>query len=319
VSRLYDTLRRMEREKQRPGTVSPERDKPVELLNNIIELPERDKSVELLNNIIEAPERDKPVELRNNIMGAPVEMADGPSAKIKVSESSRLVAFTEPKSLAAEKFRALVARLQNIRQKGDLKSLQVTSAVVNEGKSLVAANLAVTLVKHFGYKVLLVEGDLHRPTIGNLLGLTSLEGINQWWRRPGEKSEIAHYIYKLDEISLSFLSAGSACDQPSQILQSARFAQAFERLVGSFDWVVVDSTPMSPIVDVNLWSRLVDGTLLVVREGVAPIKALKMGVRGLDNPKWLGIVLNEASEFERTNYSDQYYGVKIQEKPAGKR
>jgi hypothetical protein len=70
---------------------------------------------------------------------------------------------------------------------------------------------------------------------------------------------------------------------------------------------------MSPIVDANLWSRLVDGTLLVVREGITPIKALKTGVKGLDNPKWIGMVLNEASEFDRVNYSDQYYGVKKKE------
>ena len=110
-------------------------------------------------------------------------------------------------------------------------------------------------------------------------------------------------------LATDFFSAGSAHDQPAQILQSARFAEAFVRLVSGFDWVVVDSTPMSPIVDANLWSRLVDGTLLVVREGVAPIKALKKGVSGLDNPKWLGMVLNEASEVDRVNYSDQYYGV----------
>jgi capsular exopolysaccharide synthesis family protein len=281
VSRLYDTLRRMEREKRRPVTVAPDPDKPIELLNNM--------------------------------MAAPVEMADGPSAKINAGESSRLVALTDPKSLGAEKFRALVARLENLREKSELKSLQITSAVVNEGKSLIAANLAVTLVKHFGYKVLLVEGDLHRPALATLLGLTDLEGINQWWHKRQEDNEIAHYIYKLDDMPLSFLSAGSAYEQPSQILQSARFAEAFVGLVGGFDWVVVDSTPMSPTVDANLWSRLVDGALLVVREGVAPINVLKMGVRGLDNPKWLGIVLNEASEFDRVNYTDQYYGLKKQE------
>ena len=243
-------------------------------------------------------------------MAAPVELTYGPNAKIRSDETSRLVALTDPKSLGAEKFRALVARLESLRQKSELKSLQITSAVSNEGKSLIAANLAVTLVKHFGYKVLLVEGDLHRPSLSSLLGLANLEGINQWWHSKEEDAEIAPYIRKLDDMPLWFLSAGSTVDQPSQILQSARFAETFVQLVSGFDWVVVDSTPMTPIVDANLWSRLVDGTLLVVREGVAPIKALKMGVRGLDNPKWLGMVLNEASEFERVNYSDQYYGVK---------
>jgi capsular exopolysaccharide synthesis family protein len=257
-----------------------------------------------------APEQDQPVELLNNIVAAPVELTYGPNAKVRCDGMSRLVALTDAKGLGAEKFRALAARLEHLREKGELRSLQITSAVVNEGKSLVAANLAVTLVKHFGYKVLLVEGDLHRPSLSSLLGLTNLEGIYEWWHNEEQEAEIAHYIHKLDDMPLWFLGAGSMCDQPSQILQSARFAETFVRLVGGFDWVVVDSTPMTPIVDANLWSRLVEGTLLVVREGVTPVKALRIGVRGLDNPKWLGIVLNEASEFDRVNYSDQYYGVK---------
>lgn len=277
MSRLYDSLRKLEIDKRGPGAVEPDVNKPADLLDNI--LPAR------------------------------VVMADGPSANIKADEESRLVALSDPKGLGAEKFRALVARLENLRHKRQLKSFQVTSSVVNEGKSLVAANLAITLVMHSRYKVLLVEGDMHRPTLTTLLGLSNIPGINQWWNKREDDEGISQYIYKLDETALSFLSAGSACDQPSQILQSARFAEMFTQLVGAFDWVIVDSTPMSPVVDANLWSRLVDGTLLVVREGVAPLKALQKGVKGLDNPKWLGMVLNEASEFDRVNYTDQYYGV----------
>jgi len=278
MSRLYDTLRRMEKQKRRPD-IAGEPDKPVDLLSKAIEVPGE-------------------------------ELLPGTTAHVKVGDTSRLVALTDPTSLGAEKFRALVARLENLRQKSELRALQITSAVINEGKSLVAANLAVTLVKHFGYKVLLVEGDLHRPSLGDLFGLTSMEGINQWWQRAQQATELAQYICNLENIPMSFLSAGSPYDQPSQVLQSARFAEAFVHVSGFFDWVIVDSTPMSPVVDVNLWSRLVDGSLLVVREGVAPIKALKTGVSGLDNPKWLGVVLNEASEFDRVNYSDQYYGAK---------
>ena len=285
MSRLYDTLRRMEKQKRRPD-VAGEANKPVDLLSKAIE--------------------------------APGELLPGITAHIKVGDTSRLVALTDPTSLGAEKFRALVARLENLRQKSELRALQITSAVINEGKSLVAANLAVTLVKHFGYKVLLVEGDLHRPSLGDLFGLNSMEGINQWWQRAQQDTELAQYICNLENIPMSFLSAGSPYDQPSQVLQSARFAEAFVHVSGFFDWVIVDSTPMSPIVDVNLWSRLVDGTLLVVREGVAPIKALKVGVSGLDNPKWLGVVLNEASEFDRVNYSDQYYGAKKRKNRAEK-
>jgi capsular exopolysaccharide synthesis family protein len=277
MSRLYDTLRRMESEKRQQGSPALNPEKPGEVLTDFVP--------------------------------ASAEVREGRMAKVIVAETSRLIALTSPQSLGAEKFRALAARLENLRKTAALKSLQITSSVVNEGKSLVAANLAITLVQHFGYQVLLVEGDLHRPSLARLLGLTEPEGIKQWWTRgPGDK-EILDYIYKLDALPLAFLSAGPPFEQPSQILQSSRFAEAFVRLTAAFDWVVVDSTPMSPIVDVNLWSRMVDGAVLVVREGVAPIKALKMGINGLDNPKWLGMILNEASEFDRANYSDQYYGV----------
>ena len=194
---------------------------------------------------------------KRQILGTPAKASNGPSARINVGKASRLVTLTDPQSLGAEKFRALVARLESLREKRELKTLQITSAVINEGKSVVAANLAITLAKHFGYKVLLVEGDLHRPTLTTLLGLANFEGINQWWRRREEDLEIAQYIYKLDDMQLWFLSAGSTCDQSSQILQSTRFAETFVRLVGGFDWVVVDSTPMSPTVDANLWSRCV--------------------------------------------------------------
>jgi capsular exopolysaccharide synthesis family protein len=280
MSRLYDTLRKMEKEKRRSSIISPESDKSVDLLSNIL--------------------------------ASPVELPESPAAKINVGQNSRLVALTDHKSLGAEKFRALVARLEHLRQKGELESLQITSAVVNEGKSLVAANLAITFVKHFGYKVLLVEGDLHRPSLSGLFGLDQLDGINQWWSSAKDTEEIGSYIYNLEDIPLGFLGAGSPCNQPSQILQSARFAEMFVRLIGVFDWIIVDSTPMSPVVDSNLWSRLVDGTLLVVRAGFTPIKALQTGIKSLDNPKWLGVVLNEASDLDRVNYSDQYYAVKKQ-------
>jgi receptor protein-tyrosine kinase len=114
----------------------------------------------------------------------------------------------------------------------------------------------------------------------------------------------------MKEMPLWFLPAGKSCERPSDILRSARFAKAFGQLASQFEWIVVDSTPMLPIVDVNLWSKLVNGTLLVVREGVAPVKALKKGLQALDHPKLIGIVMNEASGADQANYDGQYYGTR---------
>jgi capsular exopolysaccharide synthesis family protein len=275
MSRLYKALRQMEKELGRPAADA---------------ITESLQPAELLGSVLTEP---------------PVELEEAPSAKVDVSPASRFVALTDPKSLGAEKFRALGTRLVNLSQQRELRCLQISSSVINEGKTLVAGNLAVTLAKHAGFKVLLVEGDLHRPALASMLGLTQLPGLSHWWT--GREPSIARYVYRLNDMPLWFLGAGIACDQPSQILESARFAEAFTKLGASFDWIVVDSTPMLPTADANLWSRLVDGMLLVVRENVAPVKAIKNGLAGLDNPKLIGVVLNETSEFDHVDYEDQYY------------
>lgn len=223
------------------------------------------------------------------------------------SPTSRLVAWTDPDSLGAEKFRALVVRLDSMRRQQEFTSIQITSSVINEGKTFVAANLAVTLAKHSGAKTLLIEGDLHRPTLAPMFGLKELQGLSGWWS--GRDQDIERFLVRFNGTPLWFLPAGKACDRPSEILHSARLAEAFTQLAGRFDWIIVDSTPMLPVIDANLWSRLVDGTLLVVREGVAPLKALKNGLQSLDHPKLIGVVVNEASEFDQIDYDGQYYGA----------
>jgi capsular exopolysaccharide synthesis family protein len=229
------------------------------------------------------------------------------SVMVQPPTTSRLVAWTDPNSLGAEKFRALSVRLDAIRRHEELKSVQVTSSVINEGKSFVAANLAVTLAKYSGFKTLLIEGDLHRPTLASMFGLKDLQGLSDWWS--GRNKDLARYMLRFTGTGLWFLPAGKACDRPSEILRSAQLAEAFSQLSGQFDWIVIDSTPMLPVIDANLWSRLVDGTLLVVREGIAPLKALKKGLQSLDHPKLIGVVVNEASEFDQIDYNAQYYGA----------
>ena len=230
------------------------------------------------------------------------------SVEVRVSPNSRLVAYSDPNGLGAEKFRALVTRLDHLRKQQEMKSLQVTSSVINEGKTLVAGNLAVTLAKYSGAKTLLIEGDLHRPSLAALFGLSELPGLSHWWS--GNEIELSEFVYKLNEMPLWILPAGKPCDLPSGILSSARFAKALLQLANQFEWTVVDSTPMMPTVDANLWSRLVDGTILVVREGIAPIKALKKGLQALDHPKLVGLVINESTSHDYIGYDDKYYGVR---------
>ena len=226
---------------------------------------------------------------------------------VQCSPESRLVSWTAPNGLGAEKFRALTIRLDHMRRQSGLHSLQVTSSVINEGKTFVAANLGVTLNKYTGSKTLLIEGDLHRPTLASTFGLKNLPGLCEWWS--GRDQDISHFLVRIQGTALWLLPAGTGCERPSDILHSARLEEAFSQLASRFDWIVVDSTPMQPVIDANLWSRLVDGTLLVVREGIAPLKTLRTGLQSLDHPNLIGVVVNEASEFDQTDYNREYYGA----------
>jgi capsular exopolysaccharide synthesis family protein len=257
------------------------------------------------------------VEDANEAAAKPSEPIEPPAVLVSPSPESHLVALTDPTSLGAEKFRALATRFDHLRNQRELRSFQVTSSRIDEGKSLVAGNIAVTLAKYSGSKTLLVEGDLHRPSLANLFGLSELPGLNHWWFNHGQ--DLDQTVRRVSGMPLWFLPAGEPWEQPSDMLRSERFQRAFHHLASQFEWIVVDSTPMLPIVDVNLWSRLVDGTLLVVREGVAPIKALKRGLQALDQPKLIGVVINEATEFDQANYEGQYYGGPENREKAGKK
>ena len=225
-----------------------------------------------------------------------------------VREESRVVTLTESNSLGAEKFRLLRTRLRNLREHRQLQKLVVTSAIPNEGKTLVAMNLAVCLAKHTDEKILLLEGDLRKPMLGEHLGIKALPGVGQWWASVDEP--FSKFIYRFDDLQLWILPAGSAPEDPVNILQSPRFLELYKHLSTCFDWIIIDAPPLLPMADVSFWSRQADGLLLVVREGTTPKTILQKGLDTLDNPKVIGVVLNDAHQVESSYYHRYYYGKK---------
>ena len=298
MSRLFEALSGAKIQQSQSNTVPPDM-VPADLV-----LPEAAEEVEASNSAMPKANGSRGTGETNKVF----ELEKTRSVTVQPPPKARLVAWTDPNSLGAERFRALAVRLDDMRRQHELNSLQLTSSVINEGKTFVSANLGVTLAKYSGSKTLLIEGDLHRPTMAAMFGLKGLQGLSDWWS--GRNQDITRFLVRFTGTGLWFLPAGKACDRPSEILRSAELAEAFAQLSGQFDWVVVDSTPMLPVIDANLWSRLVDGTLLVVREGLAPLKSLKKGLQSLDNPKLIGVVVNEASEFDQVDYAGQYYGAR---------
>jgi capsular exopolysaccharide synthesis family protein len=221
-----------------------------------------------------------------------------------VREESRVVTLTESNKLGAEKFRLLRARLRNLRERQQLHKLVITSAVPNDGKTMVAMNLAVCLAKHTNEKILLLEGDLRKPMLGEHLGIKALPGIGEW---ASADETVSKFIYHFDDLQLWILPAGSAPQDPVNILQSSRFLELYKKLSTCFDWIIIDAPPLLPMADVSFWSRQADGLLLVVREGSTPKAMLQKGLETLDHPKVIGVVLNGARDVESGYYSRYYY------------
>jgi capsular exopolysaccharide synthesis family protein len=225
-----------------------------------------------------------------------------PLVKATLTAPSKLVFFSDPESLAAEKFRFLATRLRHLQQKRALKRLVVTSSVMGEGKSIVAANLACALAAG-KQQVLLVEGDLRRPSLAQQLGLQELPGLSQMLRNP---TGTPNNIYTLEESGLCVLLAGDAHNNPLEFMEAAKLATVMDRISTAFDWVVIDSPPVLPLADTSIWMRMADGILLVTRPGVTSKRQLQRSFEALEQSKLLGLVLNASSETSTNHYYRHY-------------
>jgi protein-tyrosine kinase len=229
-----------------------------------------------------------------------------PSLDVHVHSNGRLVCFTEPHSLAAEKFRFLGVRMRQLRQNRTLKKVLVTSTIPEEGKSLVVANLAGVLAKR-KERVLLIEGDMRRPTLGPQFGLGRLGGLVEWL---SSGQQMPSNIYHLAGPDFWLMPAGDPPANPLELMQSGRLSQLMEQLAPLFDWIIIDSPPLLPLADTSVWQRFADGTLLVVREGTTEKGPLERGLEILKKTDLIGVVLNASSNGNQHNYYQRYARAK---------
>jgi capsular exopolysaccharide synthesis family protein len=227
---------------------------------------------------------------------------------------SRLVCLTDQGSLAAEKFRVLGLKLRNLRERRKLTRIVVTGTAPEEGKSLVAANLALNQSRSKVLKTLLLDGDLRRPTLASRFGFDrSLPGLSECLRGERQLSEV---VYKLDGSGLWLLPAGRAPENPLDLMQSGRLPELLARLEEFFDWIVIDTPPVVPVADTTFWMKLADGVLLVIREGVSEKKEVQRALDSFDRAALLGVVVNSCSRTEHTYYYSRYNQATVQNSEA---
>lgn len=226
---------------------------------------------------------------------------DYPSAAVDLAAHAKFVCFEQKDSLAAEKFRFLATRLRHLQQKRSLQRLVVTSSVPGEGKSMVAANLACALALG-KQEVLLLEGDLRKPSLGRQMGLRDLPGLTQ--ALCGEDG--GTNIFRLEGRNLCVLLAGGSHNNPLEFMDGNKLSALTDRIARSFDWVIIDCPPILPLADTSIWMRLADAILLVARPGVTPKRQLQSSIDAIEQSKLLGTVLNASSETTANHYYYQY-------------
>jgi protein-tyrosine kinase len=214
---------------------------------------------------------------------------------------------------SVEQFRSLRSRLFELRDIKPLKSILISSGLPQEGKSFIAANLAVSLARHKNSKVLLIDGDMRRYTLHELLGCESHPGLADYLAGRVEMFDVMQRAQPSDiekENSaalpnLTFIPGGNGGDKAADLSGNPRFAELIKIASTYFDWIVVDSSPVLPVSDAGNLARACDGVLLVARNGVTKFQTAQRAQSELKASNILGFVLNAA---ESSPHIGNYYG-----------
>jgi capsular exopolysaccharide synthesis family protein len=184
------------------------------------------------------------------------------------------------------------------------KTILFTSGTNAEGKTVTAANSAIIFAQ-MGYEVLVVDADLYRPSCHRALRTRNVLGLTDFL---AGQAPLERVVMPTGMPKVFLLSRGSAAPNPTELVGSKRMRDCLEVLKGRFDFVLIDSPPVTPVSDAVLLSRIVDGVIFVVRGQKTRKDLVKAAVTQLKNSqaRILGVVLNGV-DIGREEYRDLYH------------
>ncbi|NLE77026.1 MAG: CpsD/CapB family tyrosine-protein kinase [Chloroflexi bacterium] len=217
-----------------------------------------------------------------------------------------LVAEHYPRSSAAEAFRTLRTNIRFARPDREMGSLLITSSRPGEGKSLVAANLAVVIAQE-GKRVILMDGDLRRPSVHRFFGVPNRAGLTNFILN--NEPSIEGYLQETETPNLRILTSGPLPPNPLDMVGSHRTDRAIRELKGLCDVLVVDSPPVITVTDALILATKVEAGLLVAqasstRRDLIIRAAETLQKSGVD---FLGPVLNRVRLSDLGYYYSYYY------------
>ena len=227
---------------------------------------------------------------------------------VKPGSGRMLTLAQQPGSVAAESFRTLRSSLALLGgSKHEHQVFLFTSAVPSEGKSFVAVNAAIAFAQQ-GYKTLLVEADLRRPSLaGELADAKRLPGIGDYM--------VGHpaHVTPTPIPHLSLLASGARIERPAELLSSKEFEELMAWMKGSYDRIVIDSAPVNVVSDTLNIVHCASVVCLVIRCSVTPRKVVRRAVELLQRAgvRPDGLVLNRTPKWNGIGYHYDYAGRSV--------
>lgn len=213
-----------------------------------------------------------------------------------------------PKSSFAESFRNMRVRIEYMAQRENKITIMVTSTEPADGKTFIATNIA-SVYQLMGKKVIIVDLDLRRPSVGKTLQVEYQKGISNYLIGQVELKDI---IISHPDYGFDIIPAGTLPPNPSELIKTAKTKQLLEHLKEEYDYVIIDCSPVGLVSDAYILSALADTTLFVVRRAKTNKSFFKSVITQLeyDGVENIALVFNDVKGREGYYGTSRYYGDK---------
>ena len=296
-------MSRLDAALQRATTGVPAKQSPI--AHPVRQAPEPEENLEVVDPEQDLePQWETPESESPELYEAPAEDGSEPFRfqSFNARHAEKIVVSAAMPEALREHYRRLGATLHHAQAESGLKTLMITSAVPDEGKTLTATNIALTLSESYRRRVLLIDADLRRPSLDDVFQVPKVFGLNEaLTSNPPRKVSLIQVSQHL-----SLLTAGAPDPDPMSTLTGERMRNLLAEAAASFEWVIIDTPPVGILTDAKLLGSMVDAALLVIRAGKTPATLIQRAVDSIGRNRIIGVVLNRA-ELAHSGGSYSYY------------
>jgi protein-tyrosine kinase len=209
-------------------------------------------------------------------------------------------------SSSIEQYRRVAATLHHLQREQGVKRLMVASALPREGKTMTCVNLALTLATAYRRRVLIIDGDLRKPSVHESFGISQEGGLSRDLLTGDEPLRLVQVGH-----DVTVLTAARPEPNATAVLASRRMHDVIEAAAQQFDWVIIDSSPIGVISDASVLAAMVEAIVLVIGAGSTACRKVQHAIDTLGRERIIGAILNRVEERQLDVSKDHgyyYYG-----------